>query len=172
VPLFNSLKKYNLFSKNLKEYSQAIDSLIISTKSPIFSAVFPNGHYSVVAEQSGNLKFVTEDGTTVRILSEHRAQVDQIKFSHSGQLMATSGRDNAIRIWNLSQINQRPLVISHNDAIVKLEFSPDDEQIMYMLAKSDVVRMQPLDMKIMASELCKVLTRNLTKDEWAFLRGS
>jgi WD40 repeat protein len=128
------------------------------------------------------LKFtLTETGKTLRVLTGHSAQVNQIKFSHSGHLIATSGKDNTIRIWNLNQINQRPIVITESAEIERITFAPDDSQVMYALttfrgndAKVENFDMKilPLNMRIMAQQLCEVLQRNLTKDEWEFYVGT
>lgn len=163
--LFNALKKNGLYPNDSEVTKSHLRN--ISDK-PIFSAALPNGKFSVVADQNGNLKFVGEQGSIVRVLGGHRAQVDRITFSNSGSLMATSGKDNSIRIWNLGNINQRPMVITETDPISKLTFSPDDNQIMYMLGTQKATFSQlPLDMKLMATQLCNVLTRNLTVAEWS-----
>jgi hypothetical protein len=163
--LFDAMKRNDLLAKNAS--SDAEEKYFLMNSKPIFSAMLPDSSASVVAEQNGNLKFVTKQGLTVRTLSGHRAQVNQIVFSHSGKLMATSGKDNTIRIWNLNQLNVRPLVISESDQINKLMFSVDDSYIFYTQGvKKVIINQRPLDLKLMAEELCNTLTRNFTADEW------
>lgn len=163
--LLNALKRHNLLQKNFGTNAEEKD-LLMNLK-PIFSAMLPDSSASVVAEQNGNLKFVTKDGLTVRTLSGHREQVNQIVFSHSGKLMATSGKDNTIRIWNLKQLNVRPLLISENDQISKLIFFRYDTHIIYAVGVKKVIKVvKPLDMKLMTEELCNTLSRNFTAEEW------
>lgn len=166
--LLNALKKNDFVQNNSEEAKSLLKNSAINK--PIFSVLLPNSKRSVVAEQNGNLKFVNEDGITLSILSGHRAQVNQIKFSHSGMLIATSGLDNSIRIWNLRQLNERPIVITEMNTISNLNFSNDDTQLMYLLGGAEV-KTQSLDMNVMAAELCKILKRNLTKEEWSWHVG-
>lgn len=162
--LFEALKRYELFPKNVR--TEAEDKYLLTNSKPILSAMLPDSSHTVVADQNGNLKFVKQ-GITVRTLSGHRAQVDQIQFSHSGKFMATSGKDNTIRIWSLSHLNIRPLVITETDQITKLMFSRDDAYIFYARGvKKANINQWPLDVKLMAADLCSVLTRNFTKEEW------
>lgn len=165
--MFNYLKKYEHLPQNLKGY-------LPTKNSTTFSSVLPNSSKRIVAEQNGDLRIVTENGATIRILSGHTEQVNQIAFSHSG-LMATSGADSTIRVWNLSMINQRPIIIVENSVISDLTFSQDDSQLFYALTTSSgnpTIKMQPLDVKNIAAELCKVLKRNLTVEEWNVYVGS
>lgn len=160
--LVNALKKNDLLSKDFTTDVSNIDN----TKNT--STFLPNGRVKVIAEPNGNLRFINESGLTVRILGGHRAEVDQIRFSHDGKLMATSGKDNTIRIWNLTQLNLRPLVISDGVAISGLGFSNDDSGVMYTTASAPkTVIWQSINIEKMAAILCNsAISRNLTKEEW------
>jgi WD40 repeat protein len=170
--LLNALKKHDLLTQHVKGKLPAQSSTPNNTT---VSAVMPDGQHVVTADQNGNLKFVANNGTIVRILSGHTAQVDQIKFSKSGQFMITAGKDNTVRIWSLNQLNLRPIVISESASISNLTFSTDDSQIMYTLLTTrgkPTDKAIPINMENMVAELCKVLTRNLTKEEWSVYVGN
>ena len=158
--LSESIKRYDLFYN--KEQKMKLPGADVKST----SATMPNSHTKVEADQNGNLRLVT-DGITKMTLSGHRAQVDQIRFNQAGTLMVTTGKDNTIRIWNLSQLNLRPLVITESVAIGNLTVSPDDKQIIYTIAtNSKTTKVQYLDSEVMAAELCKYITRNLTLEQW------
>lgn len=167
---FNN-KVYTALSSALNKYDQPSSNkagLTPGDDTKNTSAVMPDGRYRVEAEQNGNIRFVSEGGVVVTTLAGHRAQVNQIRFNHGGGLMITAGNDNTIRIWNLKMLNMRPLVITENAAIGNLTVSTDDKQIMYVVAGSPkAIKAQWLDTNEMAAQLCKLLTRNLTKEEWA-----
>ena len=80
-------------------------------------------------------------------------------------------------IWNMDDLNKQPLVVSENDWVNTMAFTPDDQQIMagvHSLVKTiegdDVhpIRAWPTDIERMKNILCdkKYITKNLTKDEW------
>lgn len=127
----------------------------------------PNGVRIEPAENGG--LHVKNNGVLVTTLWGHQAQVNQIAFSNAGDLMATSAKDNTIRIWNVYQINRLPLVITENELISNLTFSDDGCHIFYNVGKIDkTIRSQPLKMNEMAAKLCTVIKRNLTAGEWEF----
>jgi WD40 repeat protein len=154
--LLNAIKSYDQQPTDNAETS-------LPNKMKRTSAFIPNSRTKVVAEQNGNLRFVNENGVTTTILSGHLKQVDQIEFS--GDRMITAGEDNSIRIWSLTMLNHRPLVIKENASISNLSFN--GKQIMYEVATvPKTIKIVPVDMEEMVATLCKVLTRNLTKGEW------
>lgn len=167
---FNS-KTYAALSEAIKRYEHFYNNRELTTKSlgadtKSTSATMPNSQTTVEAEQNGNLRLLSE-GITKMTLSGHREQVDQIRFNQAGTLMITAGKDNTIRIWNIRQLNLRPLVITESFTIGNLTVSPDDKQIIYTIStEPKTTKVQYLDSEVMAAELCKYITRNLTLDQW------
>lgn len=161
--LYNALRNYNR-SIGLKD-SSAIPSLKANRTSNSF--ILSNG-LTITPESSGDLRF-SRNGVTTRVLYGHKAQVDHIALSSSG-LIVTSGKDNTIRVWNLSQINKRPIVITESETITALSFSSDGKEVLYS-TRAQQLNVISLDMSEMAAELCKVITRNLTKEEWDIYVG-
>ncbi len=105
-----------------------------------------------------------------KILKRESSRIEQIEFSHSGKLMATVSKDRGIRVWNLGNMNGRPLMISENDSIQNLVFTGDDSQIVCRLLSSSkkefIVHVWPLNMDKMADQLCSLLSHNMSKDDW------
>lgn len=172
---FNN-KTYAALSEAIKRYDHIYnkEEMIKSPRADVksTSAAMPNSLTTVEADENGNLRLVT-DGITKMTLSGHRAQVDQIRFNRAGTLMITAGKDNTIRIWNIQQLNLRPLVIAESVAIENLTVSPDDKQIIYTLAaKPKITKVQYLESERMAAELCKRITGNLTKEQWDIYVGN
>jgi WD40 repeat protein/energy-coupling factor transporter ATP-binding protein EcfA2 len=135
----------------------------------------PAGNSVVVGDQNGELRMVT-NGTPSRPLSGHTSMIEQIKFSHSGKFMATASYDKTLRLWNMEKLKEQPQVMSNNDWVWSMAFSPDDEQIMAgMHSTTQGLREVDTDYSIhafptkiptMAGELCARVKRNMTKEEW------
>jgi hypothetical protein len=98
-------------------------------------------------------------------LSGHSLKVNQIAFSNSRKLMATSDVGRKILIWSLDNLTGPPRVINVDKNVEKLEFSLDDNQLRVTLSDKSS-QIFPINHEKMATELEKFLTRNLTKEEW------
>ncbi|HTA82655.1 MAG TPA: hypothetical protein VK783_06980 [Bacteroidia bacterium] len=99
------------------------------------------------------------------IISAHNAQVDLIVFNHNYSLMATSGSDKTVDVFNTATIETLP-PITIRDIHAKtrnMVFTSIDRLVivsdknMYFIVTSE---------DVMANEIEKLLKRNLNKDEW------
>lgn len=138
-------------------------------------AFSPNGSDVIVGDQKGEVRIIT-NGIPRRTLSGHTSQIEQIKFNHAGTFMATASKDKTLRLWNMKELKEQPMVLSNNDWVWSMAFSPDDEQIMAGMhsittgiRKTDTdytIHAWPTQITTMAGELCGILKRNLTQEEW------
>ncbi|NOS90504.1 MAG: High-affnity carbon uptake protein Hat/HatR, partial [Cyclobacteriaceae bacterium] len=138
-------------------------------------AFTPDGGEVVVGDQKGEVRIIN-NGIPRRTLSGHTSQIEQIKFNHAGTFMATVSKDKTLRLWNMKELKEQPTVLSNNDWVWSMAFSPDDEQIMAGMhsvttgiRKTDTdytIHAWPTKINTMAGELCGILKRNLTKEEW------
>jgi len=154
----------NLLVWNTSDYASTAYK-IFSDESGLSSiSVIPNNQHLVIGEKNGELRLISlRDGQTVRALPGHYTQVTKIALSHSGSLMAAAGTDSIIRVWDLNSISQRPIVIGKS-LIKSFVFSPDDTQI---LSATDAgINVWPLQISDMANELCGLIKRKLSKEEW------
>jgi WD40 repeat protein len=158
----------NLFVWNTSDYS-SISHKIFSDGGFEIIAFTPNNNNLIVGAKQGALSFVSiVDGQTVRSLPSYNSKITEIRFSHSGKMMATSSSDNAIRVWNLINITKWPVVIDKS-SVTSFVFSPDDSHI--ISATDNAVYIWPLQISEMANELCKLVSRNLTQEEWMMYVG-
>ncbi len=136
-------------------------------------AFVPNSSDVIVGDQKGEIRIIN-NGIPRRTLSGHTSQIEQIKFNHSGTFMATASKDKTLRLWNMKELKEQPMVLSNNDWVWSMAFSPDDEQIMAGmhsittgLLKTDyTIHAWPTQITTMAGELCGKLKRNMTQEEW------
>jgi WD40 repeat protein len=81
--------------------------------------VGPDG---TAATMRGTTVVVTKDGRS--LVLRHRARVNSIAFSPSGQLLATASRDRDARIWDVST-GELVQTFPHNTAVLDAQFGPD-----------------------------------------------
>jgi WD40 repeat protein len=152
---------------------------ILNNRDILSVSFMPDGRRIVLGDENGVVRIV-DGGLTVRTLSGHTSQVEQIKFSFSGQFMATASKDGSVRLWNLKELNEQPQVLSDHDWVWSVAFTPDDEQLMAGIhAREETVKgvnqtihAWPTKLKTMSTQLCGIVKRNMSRSEWQlFARG-
>ena len=57
------------------------------------------------------------------------ALVYTVAFSPDGQMLASGGDDNAVRLWNVADGSEREAFIEHNKSVTSVAFSPDGQRL-------------------------------------------
>ena len=57
------------------------------------------------------------------------ASVYTVAFSPDGQMLASGGDDNAVRLWNVADGSEREAFIEHNKSVTSVAFSPDGQRL-------------------------------------------
>ncbi len=155
---------------NSKNFGNSV-AVIDMVSSPIYSIEFsPDNKQIAVGNEDGNVYIgeIDINGVSFQdILSGQGSRINQIRFSNDGTLMATASLDGTVQLWLLERMDKMlPIGYrDHKDYVWSIEFSPDSN---YLLAgtKSGILKKWPTKPDILASELCKYITRNMTKKEW------
>jgi WD40 repeat protein len=133
-----------------------------------------DGKSLVMGDIKGVVKILPLDNpTNFRQLSGHESGIEQIVFNHTGTFMATASNDKTVRLWNLQNLKEQPMVLrGHADWVRTAVYSADDEQLLAGMHSNaekteETIHAWPTKIQTMASLLCQYLTRNLTQDEWA-----
>ncbi|MDJ0705866.1 MAG: hypothetical protein QNJ46_21575, partial [Leptolyngbyaceae cyanobacterium MO_188.B28] len=93
------------------------------------------------------------------------AGVNAVAFSADGKRVATASDDGTARVWDV-QSGDRLVTLNHDAAVNAVAFSADGAQV--ATASSDrTARVHWLWSHILAEQLCRRLSRNLTAAEWA-----
>jgi WD40 repeat protein len=108
---------------------------------------------------------------SISIINAHTAKVYDIRFNPNSKYfqMATASGDKKLKIWDTRDLTIPPITFNDNeDKVLVIEFSPDGQLIIsgtYTGANNLVGR--PTHYDLLAQDVCSMLTRNLTTDEWA-----
>lgn len=140
-------------------------------------AYAPDNRRIVIGDNDGLVRIVTEDASITRILLGHQAHIEQIRFNHAGNFLATTSRDKSVRLWNWDKLNEQPIVLEdHADWVWSATFSPDDEQLLVGINSSnnsginakanETIHAWPTKIETMSGLLCNYVKRNITKEEW------
>lgn len=164
----------NLYVWDLKNNFAVSKYQILKDKKDIPAVSFMPDSRGIVLGDEGGIVRIFDTGIVRRVLSGHTSQIEQIKFSFSGQFMATASKDGSVRLWNLKALNEQPQVLSDHDWVWSVAFSPDDEQLMAGIhareetvkGVNQTIRAWPTKIPTMSTQVCTYVKRNLNKDEW------
>ncbi len=107
-----------------------------------------------------------------RQFTGHRAGVYDVEFSPDGKLLASAGSDKRLQMWFLEKPDDLPIVMDNNNGFIwDIAFTKGSDYLIAACHESEI-RIWPTDAKILASQICPQLTRNMTQDEWAKYVGN
>jgi WD40 repeat protein len=109
--------------------------------------------------------------TLVSKVKAHDAQINDIQFNASLKQMATASNDKTIKIYNITHpedLTEPPITFSDNEGwMLVIQFSPDGQLIIsgsYEGTPNLVAR--PTHVDNLVNDICTIVTRNMTQDEW------
>jgi WD40 repeat protein len=112
----------------------AISHTIWSAAADRTMAASPDGNYIAIGDPEGHVHTLPA-GSTLEEIAEisadvsfvgHNSEVRLLSIDSSGEMLASVGADNSIRLWRTSSGEPLPIVIEVDGApISHLEFSPD-----------------------------------------------
>jgi WD40 repeat protein len=101
----------------------------------------------------------------------HNGRINDIQFNPVLKQMATSGNDKEIKIYNVkdpSDLTETPVSLTDNDGFVlTMQFSPDGQMIISgESAVADNLIGRPSHADYLVGDICRLLSRNMTPEEW------
>ena len=110
---------------------ELLEQPLAGHKGPIAAVAFSpvDGQFLVSGGQDGTLHFwnLGEEEKSGRPIPAHPGGLRSLAFSPDGQLIATGGADQAVRLWDLNGDPVGPLMTGHNGAVTAIAFSPDPQ---------------------------------------------
>jgi WD40 repeat protein len=143
----------------------------ISINSVAFS---PDGKYLACGNINGDVLLFT--GDTFKSLSHltgHTARVTELEFSPDCKTLASSSYDGKVLYWDLADLTNPPIVMDDNSGFVfSLAFSPDGKHLVSSSAEEPRLINRPTMASMLALQVCGLVSRNFTEDEWKTYVGS
>lgn len=164
--LYGALDNGDIVSWNLSNGEKKV--LYTNNESNLVIAVNATGTQIAVGDKGGNLILINTDGSQrVQKKAIHASRVVAIDYNPNGTQLATSSYDGTIRILNMQNINNRPVVIIvENSWVLAIKFSPDGKSLITSSDNKDMLYKWPSNTEVLASEMCSFATRNMTQNEW------
>lgn len=130
-----------------------------------------SGRYLVAGDVKGivriwDLTKIAQNKNPVIQLEGHTAKVNNIEFNRNDTQMATASFDKTVRIWNMRELTNSPIVLKdHRDWVWSIAFSNDGN---YLLAgcRDNLVRIWPTNPSLMGDVLTKKSIHNFKPAEW------
>jgi WD40 repeat protein len=101
----------------------------------------------------------------------HNAQINDIQFNPTLRQMATASNDKTLKIFSIkdpTDLTEPPITFTDNEGFVLvIQFSPDGQLIVsgtYEGSQNLVSR--PSHVDYLARDICNIITRNLSQEEW------
>ena len=103
----------------------------------------------------------------VQELYGHTARVNDVAFSNNGRRLATASWDGTIQIWNMENLDDLPYYLKDNGESFAwdLTFSPNDD-FLIVGTKDGKIKKWATENGTMASQICQLISRNMSKEEW------
>ncbi|MBX2966679.1 MAG: High-affnity carbon uptake protein Hat/HatR [Cyclobacteriaceae bacterium] len=107
-----------------------------------------------------------------RQFTGHKAGVYSVEFSPDGKLLASAGSDRLLQMWVIDFLEDLPIKMDNNNGFIwDIAFSHDSKYLIAAGHESEI-RVWPTDPELLAKQICPLLKRNMTLEEWSKYVGS
>ncbi|WP_299462937.1 High-affnity carbon uptake protein Hat/HatR [uncultured Microscilla sp.] len=147
-------------------------SVLFKNTVGMHAVAFSNsGRYLVAGDVLGivriwDLTKIAQNKKPIIQLEGHTAKINNIEFNKDDTQMATASFDKTVRIWNMRELTNSPIVLKdHEDWVWSIAFSNDGD---YLLAgcRDNLVRIWPTNPSLMGDVLTQKGIHNFKPDEW------
>lgn len=149
--------------------------VLFSNNAAIMSIAYDyEGEKIALGDRNGKILIINaQTGKLLKTINAHSSRVLDLKFSPDNRLLASSGMDGVIRMWNSGNWDDLPIEIREQESWVgSLTFSPDGKNLLTSSNNENLIYVWPVRVQNMADEVCFYLKRQLTQQEWNSYIGS
>jgi len=130
----------------------------------------PDENILAIGDINGNLELW--DIVARKKISEvnaHTAQINDIRFNPILNQMATASNDKSVKIFNnIADLTEPPITLSDNEGFVLVIQFSSNGQLIVSGTYDDTQNLvgRPSHVKYMVDNICDLVTRNMTQEEW------
>jgi WD40 repeat protein len=131
-------------------------------------SVNSTGSRVAFVDKTGTLRLAdTRSNSVIKTISAHSARILDVKFSPDDRQIATSSMDKTVKIWDATNLDNRPVTITKHDGwVLSVAFSPDGRYLVSSSESGENIYVWPAHTSMMADQMCGKISRNMTKREW------
>ncbi len=128
----------------------------------------PNGRYLAAGDVRGNLMIFRADNFEIlRILQGHEARITDVEFSEDSRYLTSTSYDGKVFYWNTGNFSLKPIELSDNEGFVfASSYSTDGRFVVTCSAEEPRLVVRPAASSIIAESICRLVSRNMTQEEW------
>jgi WD40 repeat protein len=136
----------------------------------------PENNLLAIGDADGNVElWDIEHQKLLSKVKAHSDQVNDIQFNTLLKQMATSGNDKKLKIFNIkdpADLSEPPVMFADNEGFVLvMQFSPDGQMIISGESVSGNLLSRPSNVDYLARDMCSLVSRNMTPEEWNMYVG-
>jgi WD40 repeat protein len=113
--------------------------------------------------------------TTKKIIKElygHKSRVNKLAFNSDGRYLATASFDGTAYLWSMNELDELPIIFDdHNGYVWDIDFSRDNKYLVASIGTGNL-KIWPLGPDLMAENMCQIIIRNMTAEEWKAFVGT
>jgi WD40 repeat protein len=137
----------------------------------------PENNILAIGDVNGNVELWNINlRKKISEVKAHSAQVNDIQFNTTLKQMATASNDKTLKIFNIkdpADLTEPPITLTDNEGFVMvMKFSPDGQLIIsgaYEGSQNLVSR--PSHVSYLVRDICSIVSRNMTQEEWNIYVG-
>ncbi|MFN8208836.1 MAG: hypothetical protein U0T82_15725 [Bacteroidales bacterium] len=159
---------------NLRD-SMSKKILVSEKNNEVISLAFGNnGKWLATGDKLGVIKiWDLEKNTILATLRGHTARVQDLAFSPDNALLGSVSYDASVRLWDMSDYSNPPVVLRDNGGyVISIAFSADGRMFLTGSNEEDRLVIRPSASETIADQLQYRIGRNMSTDEWKTYVGS
>ncbi len=102
----------------------------------------------------------------LQVLPGHTAAITDLSFDPDGEFLVSGSFDRSIRLWNLDEMQEPPIVIQDHDSWVSAVTFDQEGLFFYSGVFGGIQRRFSKNSESMTDGLCEIIGRNMTESEW------
>lgn len=154
--------------------SKSQKTILKKANVPIHALKFsPDGKFLAIGDEQGNVGIWNIGNNSFEAeFPAHKGRVNALAFSPDGKLLASGSFDKTIKMWVLDKLGELPIEMTDNDSYVwDINFSRNGEYLFAACGDGEV-RVWPTRLETMADQVCDLLEKNMTHEQWETYVGN